>query len=151
MYSPIWWNTRSNYTKVLSTVFVGCNKIDRKYLKKEENKEFFFFTSFFYYFLSIFLHPTKTLCQKHLCFIVPCVWSYRWVHFSRTVLFCQPHQHLFTHSLAAKTLPWVSLKNQVLLLFPTLNQIICFQQKRRMKMNQSEKNNHFQLTVKVAC
>ena len=24
---------------------------------------------------------------------------YRWVHFSRAVLFCQPHQQLFTHSL----------------------------------------------------
>ena len=23
---------------------------------------------------------------------------YRWVHFSKTVLFCQPHQQLFTHS-----------------------------------------------------
>ena len=30
--------------------------------------------------------------------IVPHVWSYRWVHFSRAVLVCQPHQQLFTHS-----------------------------------------------------
>ena len=27
------------------------------------------------------------------------VYSYRWVHFSSAVLFCQPHQRLFTHSL----------------------------------------------------
>ena len=47
-----------------------------------------FFTSFFfYYFLSLFLHPVKTLCQKRLCLIVPCVLSYRWVHFSRAILF----------------------------------------------------------------
>ena len=31
--------------------------------------------------------------------IVLYVSSYRWVHFSRAVLFCQPHQHLFTHCL----------------------------------------------------
>ena len=31
-----------------------------------------------------------------LCFTVPCV-SYRCVHFSRAVLFCQPHQQLLTH------------------------------------------------------
>ena len=29
--------------------------------------------------------------------IVPYVSSGRWVHFSRAVLICQPHQHLFTH------------------------------------------------------
>ena len=39
------------------------------------------------------------LCRKCLCLIVPCVSSYRWAHFSRAVLLCQPHQHLFTHSL----------------------------------------------------
>ena len=39
----------------------------------------------------------KTLCRKRVCLIVPCVSSYRWVHFSRSVLFCQPHQQLFTH------------------------------------------------------
>ena len=66
--------------------------------------------------VSIFLHLTKTLCRKRLCLIVPylltsdedfmskalvfvsCVSSYRWVHFPRAVLFCQPHQQLFTHT-----------------------------------------------------
>ena len=60
----------------------------------------FFFTSFFFCcFLFIFVHPTKTLCRKRLCLILACVSSYRWVHFSRAVLFCQPHQQLVTHSL----------------------------------------------------
>ena len=60
----------------------------------------FFFTSFvFYHFLSIFLHLTKTLCWKSLCSIILWVSLYRWVHFSRAVLFCQPHQQLFTQSL----------------------------------------------------
>ena len=30
--------------------------------------------------------------------LFPCVSSYRWVHFLRSVLFCQPQQQLFTHS-----------------------------------------------------
>jgi len=53
-----------------------------------------------HHFLSLFLHPAKTPCGKCLCLnlIVPCVSSYRWVHFSRAVLFYQPHQQLFTHS-----------------------------------------------------
>ena len=46
-----------------------------------------------------FLHLTKTSCRKRLCFLVPCGSSYRRVHFSRAVLFCQPHQQLFTHSM----------------------------------------------------
>ena len=37
--------------------------------------------------------------SKALVFLtVPCVSLYRWVHFSRAVLFCQPHQQLFPHS-----------------------------------------------------
>ena len=45
-------------------------------------------------------HLTKAIfCRKRLCFTVPCVPSYRRVHFPRPVLFCQPHQQLFTHSL----------------------------------------------------
>ena len=37
--------------------------------------------------LSIFLHLTKTIFfGKSLCFIVPCVSSYRWEHFPRSVL-----------------------------------------------------------------
>ena len=43
---------------------------------------FFLTFFFFYYFLSVLLHPTKTHCQKRLCLIVPCVSSYRRVHFS---------------------------------------------------------------------
>ena len=58
----------------------------------------FFFTFFFFCcFLSIFLHPTKTLCRQRLYLILACVSSYRWVHFSRAVLFCHPHQQLLTH------------------------------------------------------
>ena len=45
------------------------------------------------------LSGVRRLCWKHLCLIVPCVSSYRWVLFSRAILFCQPHQQLFTHSL----------------------------------------------------
>ena len=39
-----------------------------------------------------------------LRFIVPCVYrhNYGWVHFPRSVLFCQPHQQLFTHTLNLK-------------------------------------------------
>ena len=38
----------------------------------------FFFTSFFFCcFLSILLHPTKTLCRKRLCLIELCASSYR--------------------------------------------------------------------------
>ena len=59
----------------------------------------FFFTSFFYYFLSLFLGPMKTVLKVLVFLIIPCVSSYRLVHFSRAVLFCQPHQQLFTHSL----------------------------------------------------
>ena len=33
--------------------------------------------SFLYYYLSVLLHTTKTFCRKRLCFIVPCVSSYR--------------------------------------------------------------------------
>ena len=33
--------------------------------------------SFLYYYLSVLLHMTKTFCRKRLCFIVPCVSSYR--------------------------------------------------------------------------
>ena len=32
---------------------------------------------FFYYYPSVLLHPTETFCRKRLCFIVPCVSSYR--------------------------------------------------------------------------
>ena len=38
--------------------------------------------------------------------IVLYVSSYRWVHFCRAVLFCQPNQQLFTHSLDAKLLTY---------------------------------------------
>ena len=31
----------------------------------------------------------SSVCRKRLCFIVPCVSSYRWVHFPRSVLFHQ--------------------------------------------------------------
>ena len=41
---------------------------------------------------------TTPFCRKRLCFTVPCVSSYRWVHFLGSVLFCQPHQQLFTHT-----------------------------------------------------
>jgi len=34
----------------------------------------------------IFLHLTKTFCRKRLCLIVPCISSYRWVQFPRSVL-----------------------------------------------------------------
>ena len=59
----------------------------------------FFFASFFFYCcLSIFLHLMKKFfCRKRLFFIFPRVSSYRWVHFPRYVLFCQPHQQLFTN------------------------------------------------------
>ena len=57
---------------------------------------FFFACFFFYYYRSIFLHLTNTFCQKRLCLIGPCIW---WVHFPRSVLFCQPHQQLFTDSM----------------------------------------------------
>ena len=33
------------------------------------------------------------------CFFVFRCIQYRWVHFPRSVLFCQPHQQLFTHSM----------------------------------------------------
>ena len=59
----------------------------------------FYFNSFLVYFLLYFLllllfsisflHPTKTLCRKCLCLIVPCVLLYRWVHFSRAVALAQ--------------------------------------------------------------
>ena len=52
--------------------------------------------------ISTYLHPTKTLCRKRLCLTVLCVSSYMWVHFSGAVLFCQPHQQLFTHSKETK-------------------------------------------------
>ena len=35
---------------------------------------------------------------RRVYLIVHCVSSYRWVHFSRAVLFCQPYQQLFTHT-----------------------------------------------------
>ena len=44
-------------------------------------------------------YTRRRLCRKRLCSIVPCKSSYRWVHVSRAVLFCQPHQQLFNHSL----------------------------------------------------
>ena len=46
---------------------------------------------FFHYYQSTFLHLAKTVfCWKCLCFIIslfPCVSSYRWVHFPRSVPF----------------------------------------------------------------
>ena len=46
-----------------------------------------FFSFFFHYYLSVFLHLTMIIfCQKRLCFIVPCVSSYRWVNFPRSEL-----------------------------------------------------------------
>ena len=85
MYSPIRRNTMNNEPqRFRQRVFVGCKK-ERKIV--------------LLLLFSIFLHPTKILCRQRLCWIVPCFSSYRWVHFSRAVLLCQPHQQLFTHSL----------------------------------------------------
>ena len=60
----------------------------------------FSFASFFCLLsLSIFLHPKKTIFVKSACVLLfPCVSLHWWVHFPRSVLFCQPHQQLFTHS-----------------------------------------------------
>ena len=55
-------------------------------------------SSFIIFYLSSY--TWRRLCWKRLCLIVPCVSSMRWVHFSRAVLFCQPHQQLFTHATA---------------------------------------------------
>ena len=57
MYSPMQQNTRNNKTRALRTESSSGVQVD----------------------LSVFLHLTKTFCRKHLCFIVPCVSSYRYV------------------------------------------------------------------------
>ena len=52
-------------------------------------------------FLCIFLHRTKTLCRKRLCLTVPCMSSYRWVHFSRAVLLKQSKSNKQTTTTTA--------------------------------------------------
>ena len=43
------------------------------------------------------LTPEEDQRSKLLTFFIFFVSSCRWVHFSGAVLFCQPHQQLFTH------------------------------------------------------
>ena len=46
---------------------------------------------------SLRLTPDEDYASKALVFLIALyVSSYRWVHFSRAVLFCQPHQQLFS-------------------------------------------------------
>ena len=53
--------------------------------------------SFIIFYLSS--TPDEDHVSKALVFLtVLYVSSYSWVHFSRVVIFCQPHQQLFTHS-----------------------------------------------------
>ena len=100
-------------------VFVWCRR------EIESNNKYFYL----FVFISL-LHQTKTMGQKHLFLIVLYVSLYRWAHFSRAVLCCQPHQQLFTHSLLLQhqqNRSLVSLyqnkitnifKNKPLILFP---------------------------------
>ena len=54
--------------------------------------------------LSLFLHPRKTFFAESTCALLfACVSSHWWIHFPGSVLFCQPHQQLFT--LNSKQLP----------------------------------------------
>ena len=50
--------------------------------------------------LSIFLHPKKTVFVERVCVrLFPCSSSHwRHLQFPRSVLFCPPHQQLFTYS-----------------------------------------------------
>jgi len=55
-------------------------------------------------FIIVYLSSTPDgdhVSKAIVFWMVPYVSSYRWVHFSRVVLFCQSHQQLFTHSLEA--------------------------------------------------
>ena len=57
------------------------------------------------------LTPDEDYVSKALVsLIVLYVSSYRWVHLSRAVLFCQPHQQLFTHSLHNSLACWFFAK-----------------------------------------
>ena len=83
---------KSTFRSLTSFYFNSCPSI-------------FFPSFFFYYFLSLFYTRRRPGVEiafifiLFLFFIVLYVSSYRWVHFSRAVLFCQPHRQLFTHSL----------------------------------------------------
>ena len=44
------------------------------------------------------VHGSKALVNLIVLYVL----SYRWVHFSRAVLYCQPHQKLFAYSLKAE-------------------------------------------------
>ena len=56
-----------------------------------------------------YCNSCNILCRKRLCLYVPCVSSYRCVHFSRAVLLGQPRQRLFTQSWERVT--YVSVAN----------------------------------------
>ena len=45
---------------------------------------------------------TTIFVKRAHVLLFPCVSSRWWVHLPRAVLFCQPHQQLFTHSLLPK-------------------------------------------------
>ena len=70
----IWWRFKSTFT-FLTLFYFSSLRI-------------FFFTSFFFYYFSVsLLTPDEDSVSKALVFlIVPRVSSYRWVHFSRAVL-----------------------------------------------------------------
>ena len=94
-----------NNTQVLSAkfAFFRCKKITTK--RNRNFLSFLFFTSFFFCCLFIFLHPKKTIFVESVyALLFPCFSSYWWVHFPRSVLFCQPHQQLFTDSCVAGTM-----------------------------------------------
>ena len=78
MYSAIRQHTKNNqkHKRFRHMVFVWC----RREIENNNNA------------------PDKDHVSKTLVFlIVLYVSSHRWVHFSRAVLFCHPHQQLFTH------------------------------------------------------
>ena len=59
----------------------------------------FFFASFFFYYYLFFLHLTKTIfCRKRFVSLLPCVMSYRWIHFPSSVLSVLSTSSVVVHS-----------------------------------------------------
>ena len=119
MYSPMRQNTRKcvhkHFRQKLSSLGVRRETDNKRRRQQRTGRttDFFyissflsvqFFASFFFCCLSLFLHPKKTIFVESMCVLLfSCASSHWWVHFPRPVLFCQPHQQLFTHSLKTDT------------------------------------------------
>ena len=120
----IWWLCfKSTYTVITFVLFCFTST---PCLSSSLLPSFIIICYYDYYYYDYYLSSytwQRQFSVESFCvsFIVPCISSYRWVHFPRSVLFCQPHQLFFTHSFNSfcssglnwsKWLRYLGYKNQ---------------------------------------